>query len=321
MCKVSVIIPIYNVEKYIARCAKSLLEQTLVDIEYIFVDDCTGDNSLDVLAEVLSHYPERLKQVKIIRHKENLGLPLARKTGIDNAVGDYIVHCDSDDWVDTSLYEAMYNSAVTNNADITVCDFMVHRPNKVELKVGTRVTGIEEYKLNLLFQMDPVSVVNKMIRKQVYLNIEAYPTQNMGEDMATTLQLIRFCKQMSFVEGTYYHYDGTTISITREENKQATINRALQACDNAQLIIEAYSKEDDEAIYDGLTHLKFMQRRLLMPFINHEDVYEIWKKTFPEINRDVLFRRSVRINNYERLKFFLTLIKVFPAIKNSIRRK
>lgn len=320
MCKVSVIVPIYNVEKYIERCARSLFEQTLDDIEYIFVDDCTPDASLSVLNEVLCKYPERYDQVKIIRHNKNCGLPTARKTGVENAVGNYVVHCDSDDWVDANLYEMMYEVAIKNKADIVVCDFIVHRPNKLELKKGTRTSNIDEYKLNLLFQKDPVSMVNKLIRHQIYENVIEYPKLNMGEDMATSLQLIRYCKKVSFVEDACYHYDGTTISITRQETKEATLNRALQACSNAQLVIKAYSEETDENILNGLTHLKFMQRRLLMPIINHRDVYHIWKRTFPEINCSVLFKHSVKIHTYERVKFFLTLINVFPIIKNLTRK-
>lgn len=320
MPKVSVIIPVYGVENYIARCARSLFEQTLEDMEFVFVDDHSLDKSIDVLKEVLSLYPDRLQQVKIVSHKKNQGLPTARKTGLLHATGEYIAHCDSDDWVDHSLYESMYNSALMNNADISVCDFKVHRQNKIEVKIGTRVNNIETYKLNLLFQLNSVSMVNKLIRREIYQNSIEFPTLNMGEDMATTLQLIRFCRTMSFVEGVCYHYDGTTTSITRKETKNATLDRAMQACTNVQLVLNAYKGDDREEVKDGLTHLKFMQRKQLMPIINHKDVYAIWKKTFPEINRDVVFKKTVQINFYERLKFFLTLINVFPIIKDLTRK-
>lgn len=320
MPKVSVVVPIFGVEKYIERCAKSLFEQTLTDMEFIFVDDCTYDHSIDKLQHMIIQYPQRKSQVKILHNERNLGLPQSRKMGVLEATGDFIAHCDSDDWVDPGLYEMMYKSALQNNADITVCDFLVKRPNCIELRIGARTADIYNYTVELLFQERPVSMVNKLIRRQIYQNEIHYPVLNMAEDMATTLQLIPFCKRMSFVKGVYYHYDGTTVSITRQKSKNAVLTQALQACENIQYVIKVYAKNEDRKITNGLIHLKFMQRRLLMPIINHKDVYEIWKSTFPEINSAILFSPFVKVSCIERLKFFLTLVNVFPRIKDKTRK-
>ena len=102
MYKVSIVIPVYNVEKYIERCVRSLFEQTLDDIEYIFVDDCSPDQSVAVLQSTLQDYPNRKESVRIIRHKENKGVAVARNAGINAAQGKYLIHCDSDDWVDAN---------------------------------------------------------------------------------------------------------------------------------------------------------------------------------------------------------------------------
>ena len=95
--KVSVIIPIYGVEKFIGRCAKTLMQQTLKEVEYIFVNDATPDCSMKVLQEVLARYPERQNSVVVAVHETNKGLPAARNTGLQMAQGEYIFHCDSDD--------------------------------------------------------------------------------------------------------------------------------------------------------------------------------------------------------------------------------
>ena len=100
MPKVSVIIPVYGVEKYIEKCARSLFEQTLDDIEYLFVDDCTPDKSVDILKHILEEYPHRKSQVVIHRMEQNSGQAVVREWGVKNAKGDFIIHCDSDDWVD-----------------------------------------------------------------------------------------------------------------------------------------------------------------------------------------------------------------------------
>ena len=107
MPKISVIVPIYNVSAYIERCARSLWEQTLDDIEYIFINDCTPDNSMEILEKVLKDYPQRKSQTRIFKMPTNSRQAAVRRHGIKLAAGEYIIHCDADDWVDTNLYEKM----------------------------------------------------------------------------------------------------------------------------------------------------------------------------------------------------------------------
>ena len=99
MPKLSVLVPVYNVEAWIDKCARSLFEQTIDDVEYIFVDDCTSDRSIEILTATLAEYPRRIPQVKIIHHDKNRGLVASRNTALRVATGDFIIHCDSDDWV------------------------------------------------------------------------------------------------------------------------------------------------------------------------------------------------------------------------------
>ena len=104
--KVSIVVPVYGVEKYIERCARSLFTQTFGDIEYIFVNDCTKDSSMQVLEFVMKDYPAR--NVRIINKEKNEGLPQARKTGVLASTGDFIMHIDSDDWVEHDIVEKLY---------------------------------------------------------------------------------------------------------------------------------------------------------------------------------------------------------------------
>ena len=114
--KVSVCIPVYGVEKYIEKCARSLFEQTMQDgIEFIFVNDCTKDRSIEILEQVLAEYPHRKEQTRIIHHEKNRGLVAARNTGLAYASGEYIIHCDSDDWVELDMYEKMYKKAISGS--------------------------------------------------------------------------------------------------------------------------------------------------------------------------------------------------------------
>ena len=112
---VSVIVPIYGVEPYIEKCARSLFEQSLENMEFIFVNDCTPDKSVEILRQVIEDYPRRYLQIQIIEHEENRGLAMARNSGLLIAKGEYIIHCDSDDWVELDMYEEMYEKALEKN--------------------------------------------------------------------------------------------------------------------------------------------------------------------------------------------------------------
>ena len=131
MKKVSVIVPFYNVEKYIDRCLNSLVNQTLEDIEIIIVNDGSKDNSETIAKEYSSKYKDKI----IYLEKENGGLSDARNYAIPYATGEYIAFLDSDDYVEVNMYEQMYEKAKKENADIVECDFLWEYPNeKIESK-------------------------------------------------------------------------------------------------------------------------------------------------------------------------------------------
>ena len=117
--KISVCIPVYGVEKYIERCARSLFEQTLLeDVEFIFVNDCTPDNSINILRSILTEYPHRISQTHIIEHAVNKGLSAARNSAVEAAKGKYVYHIDSDDFIEPQTLEALLQTAEMQNADI-----------------------------------------------------------------------------------------------------------------------------------------------------------------------------------------------------------
>lgn len=198
--KVSVIVPIYKVERFIARCVTSLMKQTLQDVEYIFVDDATPDQSLSILQEVLVAYPERKKYVKILHHKDNQGLPAARNTGLEVSEGEYIFHCDSDDYVEPDMLETLYNEALKNNADIVWCDwFLTFGQNERYMKQPNYNTPLEAVKAMLGGAMK-FNVWNKLVKRELYQkNAITFPAGfSMGEDMTMILPFV-FAKKIHYV--------------------------------------------------------------------------------------------------------------------------
>ena len=150
MPKVSIIIPVYKAEQYIDRCVRALFGQNLRDLEYIFVDDCSPDRSIDVMEQVLREYPDRQQQVKIIRHRRNMGVGQSRQDGIDEATGEYIIHCDPDDWVEPEMYYLMYDAACRTNADIVVCDYFENTSDsEIAPYITTELIILNRYCINL----------------------------------------------------------------------------------------------------------------------------------------------------------------------------
>jgi glycosyltransferase involved in cell wall biosynthesis len=207
--KVSVIVPIFNVEKYIQRCAVSLFEQTLDDVEYIFVNDCTPDKSLNVLQDVINEYPTRRNYIKIVNHEVNKGLATARNSGFAQATGDYVLNVDSDDWCDTKMLELLYAQAIEHESDIVWCDFYYASPDGTVGKCTQRT--VEEPKiLSKAIVTGKIHgfVWNKLIRRKLYLEhgISSKDGINICEDYNLTAKLTFCADKVSYCPKCLYYY-------------------------------------------------------------------------------------------------------------------
>lgn len=130
MVKVSIIVPVYNVEKFLEKCLDSLVNQTLHDIEIICINDGSTDKSL----EILKSFANKDKRITVI-DKQNEGPSVARNVGLEKAQGEYIGFVDSDDWVDLDFYEKLYNSAINNGADISTASIIRWRKHNTKYKI------------------------------------------------------------------------------------------------------------------------------------------------------------------------------------------
>nr|WP_287898642.1 glycosyltransferase family 2 protein [Prevotella sp.] len=205
---VSLVLPVYGVEKYIEQCAKSMFEQTYSNIEYIFVDDKTQDASIDKLESVMKDYPERSKQVTIVRKPKNEGTPQARRTGMEFVHGQYIMLLDSDDWVDKDMVSDMVQEAELHHADIVYTDYYINKGvNFQEQYLFSNITvksGIELMKA--VFEGYANGCLwGKMYKNELFNGIE-YSKGWIFEDMVMNIQLIPFASKVVHISKPYYHY-------------------------------------------------------------------------------------------------------------------
>ena len=202
---ISVIVPIYNVEKYIRRCIESILAQTFADFELLLVDDGSSDNC----PSVCDSYAERDTRVIVI-HKANGGLPAARKSGFERAKGDYIAFVDGDDWVELQYLELLYACAKENNSDLVFCGFKKQYAHKTECEDHQLPADKNDMvSLYLRFPVYMNSFCNKLIRTNLLQKDDvSFPFGiSMGEDMFVTFKLVQYASRISQVHEALYNYD------------------------------------------------------------------------------------------------------------------
>ena len=206
--KVSLITPIYRVEPYIAKYARSLFAQTYPEIQFIFVDDGTPDRSIEVLNEVIDkEFPGCREQILIL-HRENGGLPQARLTGLQKADGDYILYVDSDDWVETDYVEKMVGKALESGSDIVYCDYFKHYDKRTSIGREAEYAAVEPLLTDLIHGVRFHGFLwNKLIRRELFFGIDlAWPRANTREDLVISFQQLYYARKVTHLPETLYHY-------------------------------------------------------------------------------------------------------------------
>ena len=218
---VSVIVPVYGVEKYIARCARSLFAQSWSDIEFIFVDDGSPDGSVTVLTEVLSQCEASLRERVHLIRKANEGLPKARESGMKAAHGDYILHVDSDDWLEPVAVEHLVRKAEETGADIVVFDFWKefgHR-RKLDREKDSSIADPDLFRKRLYTYASYGYVWNKFYRREICEDLY-YPSYSMHEDIVFNTQALFRARKIVHLKEGLYHYNRTNAgSVTRVAQK------------------------------------------------------------------------------------------------------
>lgn len=205
MPRISVIVAVYKAENYLCRCIDSLLAQTFGDFEILLIDDGSPDQSGDICDE----YARKNSRIRVF-HKENGGVSSARQCGIDNAQGEYTIHVDPDDWVESTMLEDLFKKAMAEESDMVFCDFYKEYKDKTEYVNCKPVTLCTQQILtDLLLYKFPGTLCNKLIRLACYIenNIRLPEGLNYAEDWTTTIRLVKKIRKISYVPKAYYHYD------------------------------------------------------------------------------------------------------------------
>lgn len=284
--KVSVVVPVYGVEQFIGRAVETMMEQTLDDVEFIFVNDCTPDNSIEVLQEVISRYPRRFGQVTILAHGVNRGLPAARNTGMEAVRGEYVFHWDCDDYAEKDMLECLYNEAKRTESDYVWCDwFLTFNSNSRIMQQPSATTPRKALSMILSGSMK-YNVWNKLVAHSLYVNSKIrFPEGNsMGEDM-TMIKLLTQAKKVAHVPKPLYHY----IRTNSDAMTQIYSPAHLQELRKNTVDVCAFLK--DQIIDDSIEReISWFKLNVKLPFLfsGRKSDTSLWRQWFPESNCDIM---------------------------------
>ncbi len=319
MTKVSVIVPVYNTENYLRKCLDSLVNQTLKDIEIIIVNDGSPDNSQIIIDEYFTRYPDIIKPYK----KKNGGLSDARNYGIKKASGDYIGFVDSDDFVESDMFEKLYLKVISNDFDVVVCDIKYvfdSCSKKVSSLVNKDIFTIEDIKKQMV-SIYPAAW-NKLYKKDLLTKI-AFKKNVWYEDVEFLYRLFPYLKSIGVVKEPLINY------VQREGAITHTFNRKVyDYIDNWNGIIEIYKKnkiynkyfDELEFCYVRYLYMTFVRTAAHFDKKNYEKACNIAKenvlKKFPNYKKNKYLNGFTGFYLKHYNKFFTKLIYfVYNLIK------
>lgn len=239
---VSIVAPVYGVEKYISRFAESVLNQTYPHIQFVFVNDGTKDSSIRILNDLIDSRFSHLRSRITIVNKQNAGLPAARKTGMEHVTGDYVWHVDSDDWVSEDAVERIVSRIQETDCDILYFDFVKEYADRSKLKSESDYAAADRnlYIRNMYNHKAYGCVWNKCVRHSLYKdNVVHFPEYSYAEDTYLMSQLVGYSSSLAHLNASLYHY--------RKDNQQAITkqNRKKRRREYAMNFLDLYEKYRD----------------------------------------------------------------------------
>lgn len=327
---ISVVVPVYNVEKYIRKCIDSILEQTYTNLQIILIDDGSTDNS----GKICDEYSEKDKRINVI-HKKNSGVSAARNTGIQNAIGDWILFVDSDDWIELDCCKEMLLTALEEKSDCVICKCnKVHNEevNKFEYDNKKEIYGSREFLIKVLNVQSGYGFCHsKLIKREIIKEILFDTQLKVGEDALFNIHIAQNMNKIVFIENPLYNYRINAESVVRRYDTEY-LNKYRKAMQKAkEYLLEKY--ENDKIVNQNIHN--YIMYHLLLILVNYccnsENNLGIISqiKLLREICNIEEFKEALKKSNYKELsltrKIALFTLKykiyIIAIIIGKIRRR
>lgn len=325
--KISIIVPVFNVEKYIRRCAESLFGQSFRDLEVIFVDDCSTDGSIRVILDVLESFLQMKDQVKIIRLEKNGGVNHARRQGFFAAEGEYLMFVDSDDFLELQAVEKLMSKAMQTGADMTACRMRkIFADGRSELSpLRDEVSDRDRYLRNMVSMNGNCAspnLTNKLFRTDLLKKIEVLPAGNIAEDWLICVQAAHKAERIAFLDESLYNYYIREDSATHGSSIDDYRRIAREDKANIELVIGYLeSKGLAREFRHEIDARKFIAKGSFQSFCDDPVLHKEWKDCYKEINGRILF--NPRLSWYNRKMFILCWFRLtskYYSMTRAVRR-
>lgn len=279
---ISLCVPIYGVENYIKRCAESLLVQEYNNIEYIFVNDCTRDRSIEILIDTIANFPNKKDKIKIINHEVNKGLAAARNTAVRNAKGDYIWHIDSDDYISKDAVNRIILFLKNKSFDLITIQAHAFYPNYEEDIKEPIFKNKIEMTIKIIDGTAHSYIWNRIIKRSLYIdnNIKCKEGLNMGEDRHVVPLLAYYSNSVGTIDEIIYFYEARNIAAY---TKSFSVEKEIQKEKSEEILINFFSDKGFEyvsALNDFKirnTFSKMIQSAKLSNYSQYKELYSIVK--------------------------------------------
>lgn len=281
----SIIVPMYNVSGLMERCVQSLLNQTYRNLELVFINDCSTDNTLLVLQRMLDAGNARDIECKIVSHDRNRGVAAARNTGLDTATGDYVYYVDADDYIELDAIEMMASIVNHKDVDIVACEWaLVFGTNQRNMSLPKVCTGEELFR-QMSYGKCRWNLWLFMVRRSLYTDngFSFVEGVNMGEDMMLMLKMSTMAKTVEVVHRSLYHYIQTNVSAMSKD-----ISSYYGQISSNVANVESFIKTAFGSKYDSeIAQLKLSLKLPLLISPKSEN-YKQWQEWWPETNGAIM---------------------------------
>lgn len=319
---ISILIPVYNVELYVARCMKSVMAQTYAgDMECIIVDDCGSDKSIMIVEQLLVDYHGSIA-FRIVRHSHNRGLAAARNTAVGTAQGEFIIHVDSDDWIEPTMIEMLVNKQQETQADIVSCNAFAHMSSGDVILKEPDYSSKDEMMRSIIRRTLDHVVWRRLIRTSLYKDngIVAYEGVNIGEDHYTLPRLLFYAKSYAKCSMTLYHYNCMNEQSYMQSRKRREFNypKYINDRDSINILIDFFLQHD-KAYLNDLNKIKAeLVYEYIYPMVQtcDKEAYRMLCADWNTIDHNYLITPASLLSN---LTFHMKILRVFIILHTKRR--
>lgn len=319
--KISVIVPVYNKEKYLKECIESILQQTLSNIEIVIVDDGSKDESINIAKE----YAKKNENIKLIS-QENQGVISARITGYKNASGEYIAWVDADDFIEENMYEKLYTKAIETDSDIAICkyDFYPYTPSKKNIWYEN-YNGKVDYK----FLKKSSLQVNKIVKKELLEKVNLIDLFERIGESCYTIVILNTDKIVTIDEALYHYRVGHESLSTNYKNCDWYEGNIVKAKNKVELIKGTKFEKEWTEYFEYLVFYSILLMLIVAINSGRKDIYRKYKKEIEQKKyKKNRYKKKALIESNGKLKTFVLLHLVIkhyylsmPIVKIFLKRR